>query len=657
MVQMATSVHITEMSELGSFSHRLLFRDKHSFLLSPWHDIPLQGPQEVSSSSFVCVCTTPAGAATPFELAIDEPFEPLRAVRETLNAPDPSSFGTESTSASSRGDTNGSQGPRTKASSLEHTFQPSIGHSRSDPRGTPGGQEADKGLPARKLPPALSQTTSYCGQNKFTSNAAEFVDREMCRKARLSLPRLPTTPLSATASSDASAPSAALFKWRKSVEKLNRSASNASKSISSPLLAPASTFNSSGVPKSPLKSPWFHNVSSPLLSQVLPPSPGGGGNDCGEVAPTGAIRKSSSFPNRVPQEEKKVRAIAGKAGAVADQNAGKWPWNIGFLPQTLDDIGASSLIASQSLLPAPLPVVEIGSPRRQRVGEVYAVKLLGMLMWKIAGATQLSRVVLAIAESNSMAPQLHGVDDVMRSLPGLVEAIYSWLLGRDAAANGPEGRILAGAVKEASASLATTLSTISTSHSAWKMHWQQECQVALSDLRVISALSNSELEAVWQGHVMDTPPTPFAATASTSPPPRSTRQQAQTEFSSQPLTSPLLDLALVSPGSDDSDGSRDSPPNASTAPAPLLAMRVRSFGGEDLRPQSSPLLTENRRVRRSWSFRGDHVAPPPSPLGKPMRKLTQSQSFKGSSPSPLPSPTNLPSQPSPKSPSLFSHGI
>eukprot|EP00271_Cylindrocystis_brebissonii_P016317 TRINITY_DN3972_c1_g1_i1.p1 TRINITY_DN3972_c1_g1~~TRINITY_DN3972_c1_g1_i1.p1 ORF type:complete len:633 (+),score=56.79 TRINITY_DN3972_c1_g1_i1:1146-3044(+) len=76
--QSPITIRTAEIGVPGSLSFRTLFVNQQSVLISPWHDVPLFGPD----ASISCICKTPAGSDICQELSFDEPYDPFRVKRQ-----------------------------------------------------------------------------------------------------------------------------------------------------------------------------------------------------------------------------------------------------------------------------------------------------------------------------------------------------------------------------------------------------------------------------------------------------------------------------------------------------------------------------------------------------------------------------------------------
>eukprot|EP00271_Cylindrocystis_brebissonii_P013180 TRINITY_DN3280_c0_g1_i1.p1 TRINITY_DN3280_c0_g1~~TRINITY_DN3280_c0_g1_i1.p1 ORF type:complete len:800 (-),score=63.73 TRINITY_DN3280_c0_g1_i1:177-2576(-) len=109
------------------------------------------------------------------------------------------------------------------------------------------------------------------------------------------------------------------------------------------------------------------------------------------------------------------------------------PWNIGLCPQTATEYGTMAPALDCSGVDGPRllrrwepnEVIEIGAQDPRRMGEVYAVKVLGAFVMNEGG--EASWKIIAIAADDPMAEHLHDAADIERWLPGCVMQIRNWL--------------------------------------------------------------------------------------------------------------------------------------------------------------------------------------------------------------------------------------
>eukprot|EP00271_Cylindrocystis_brebissonii_P002489 TRINITY_DN1313_c0_g1_i1.p1 TRINITY_DN1313_c0_g1~~TRINITY_DN1313_c0_g1_i1.p1 ORF type:complete len:1249 (+),score=189.12 TRINITY_DN1313_c0_g1_i1:963-4709(+) len=110
-------------------------------------------------------------------------------------------------------------------------------------------------------------------------------------------------------------------------------------------------------------------------------------------------------------------------------------WTVGLLPQTYgdpeksyDDNCGQGPVGGFPYDGWHLEVLDIGRGRAAQPGDVYAVKPLGAFTLVNVGTGHLCWKVVAVDARDPLAKQLNSVDDLMKLLPGLVDAIKKWLL-------------------------------------------------------------------------------------------------------------------------------------------------------------------------------------------------------------------------------------
>ena len=155
-----------------------------------------------------------------------------------------------------------------------------------------------------------------------------------------------------------------------------------------------------------------------------------------------------------------LRVAKSSDGHVA-RHASSAPWNCGVIPQTEHPAAPSSgtpTSASKGLkgwftspqptegggvVPpisprgdtarGPVQAIEFGGGTARRVGEVYAIKILGSF-GVVRGGVEAGRVewrVLGIASDHRMASTLGDVADMSKKMPGILEAVMEWVKGGD----------------------------------------------------------------------------------------------------------------------------------------------------------------------------------------------------------------------------------
>jgi len=98
-------------------------------------------------------------------------------------------------------------------------------------------------------------------------------------------------------------------------------------------------------------------------------------------------------------------------------------WNYGALPQTWEDPSIKDEHTECSGDNDPLDVCEIGSRVANR-GDVIQVKVLGALAMIDEGETDWK--ILAIDVKDKLAKILNNIEDVMKHMPGFIEATFEW---------------------------------------------------------------------------------------------------------------------------------------------------------------------------------------------------------------------------------------
>lgn len=102
---------------------------------------------------------------------------------------------------------------------------------------------------------------------------------------------------------------------------------------------------------------------------------------------------------------------------------GDMMFNYGILPQTWED---PNIISNETKLGGdndPLDIIDIGLYQKQ-IGSIYSVKILGILPmidnnetdWKIIG----------ICNNDPLAFKLNNLDDIKKTIPGILDAIKNW---------------------------------------------------------------------------------------------------------------------------------------------------------------------------------------------------------------------------------------
>lgn len=128
---------------------------------------------------------------------------------------------------------------------------------------------------------------------------------------------------------------------------------------------------------------------------------------------------TKNFMNPIKQDVKK-----GKMRFVKNSFPYKgYIWNYGAIPQTWEDPTMTDAHTGQKGDGDPIDVVEIGYKVAAR-GEIKKVKVLGVMALIDEGETDWK--VIAIDVNDPLAEKLNDIDDVKKTMPGLLEATYDW---------------------------------------------------------------------------------------------------------------------------------------------------------------------------------------------------------------------------------------
>lgn len=153
--------------------------------------------------------------------------------------------------------------------------------------------------------------------------------------------------------------------------------------------------------------------------------------------------------------------------------------NYGALPQTWEDPNQTSIDGLKGDND-PLDCCEIGS-KILTTGTIQKVKILGSLALIDDG--ELDWKVIAISVDDPLANEIHGLDDVERKLPGILDATREWFRNYKIPAGKPANSF---AFNEKYRGIDDTMATIKECGSAWqrlidKTHLapgEDACQVA-----------------------------------------------------------------------------------------------------------------------------------------------------------------------------------
>jgi len=98
-------------------------------------------------------------------------------------------------------------------------------------------------------------------------------------------------------------------------------------------------------------------------------------------------------------------------------------WNYGAIPQTWEDPNLTDEHTGQKGDGDPIDVIDIGYKVSRR-GEVKLVKVLGIMALIDEGETDWK--VIAIDVNDPLSSKLNDIEDVRKTMPGILEATYDW---------------------------------------------------------------------------------------------------------------------------------------------------------------------------------------------------------------------------------------
>lgn len=128
---------------------------------------------------------------------------------------------------------------------------------------------------------------------------------------------------------------------------------------------------------------------------------------------------TKDFMNPIKQDVKK-----GKMRFVKNHFPYKgYIWNYGAIPQTWEDPNITDTHTGQKGDGDPIDVVEIGYKVASR-GEIKKVKVLGVMALIDEGETDWK--VIAIDINDPLAEKMNDIEDVKKTMPGLLEATHDW---------------------------------------------------------------------------------------------------------------------------------------------------------------------------------------------------------------------------------------
>jgi len=99
-------------------------------------------------------------------------------------------------------------------------------------------------------------------------------------------------------------------------------------------------------------------------------------------------------------------------------------FNYGMLPQTWEDPAKTGFNGTKGDND-PLDVMEVGTARRWKTGEMRKVKVLGDL--ELIDQGELDHKIIVIDAEDPLAAQLNSAADLPRVMPGVLEKLVDWL--------------------------------------------------------------------------------------------------------------------------------------------------------------------------------------------------------------------------------------
>lgn len=382
-----------EFGAPGSLFHRCCLLDWQGRVVSPWHHVPLHA----CDAAFHFVCTTPQDSWAQLEAAPDEEFNPLRVVRRPKTSSIP---GPTSTSTAAAG--------RPNAGEQSHRV-----HTRSRHSGSHGV------IPASLPELETLSKSSYTEGFSFGARGASLGHvraQSLTTQCSSALDARPGAGPDAS-SSGARAVEGGGWDEEHEEEVVRRRKAHTWKELHTMEpghYAENSIFNIGFLPQT-----WADR-SSLLLSMSH-----AGSSSSRESTPRG-ISVSGRSSARSTLSSGTGHASGGHAAASMPSTLASASVAASSSPSSASAfLGSESEVTGAGGLGRPVEAIEIGM-RQARRGEVYSTKPLaafaveeepGCVAWK----------VVVIATDDALAPQLHGLADLERLYPAVLEQIQEWI--------------------------------------------------------------------------------------------------------------------------------------------------------------------------------------------------------------------------------------
>eukprot|EP00271_Cylindrocystis_brebissonii_P001276 TRINITY_DN11585_c0_g1_i1.p1 TRINITY_DN11585_c0_g1~~TRINITY_DN11585_c0_g1_i1.p1 ORF type:complete len:698 (-),score=102.83 TRINITY_DN11585_c0_g1_i1:654-2747(-) len=446
----------------GSLSFRVLFVSPQNSLLSPWHDIPL-----CSAGGFSCVCTTPAGSWLRFQVAQDEPSDPLRVDR--VAGP----VMTRSTSLRPATSSQGPPSPRSRDSS---------GPSRMKAmRVLSSGSVSDTDPHAPKTEEAASSTTG-----DVALRAAHFSEDTSWHLGFF--PQTSCPVYQASQGSSRNTPHASSLNQ-------NRAASNLGDSC---LSAPNDTVENSNFVTAGMDKPTGGRRKNNVTFLDV-------GTQNNSEAP--AVRMSASEARAITVATRKSAVVVPSDASLP--NEGLPSRGSGAEHPATNHIRESSggghterpgALKVRSKKNRPLEAMEIGCQKGRSPGEVYEVRPLAVFSRVRSGEQEREALaVVVVATDNPLAEVLDDGEDVEVVFPGMLKRMRDWLekqqrvLGFEELRDGVSSSVIL-----TDTSLHSTTGRVSKSHLVWQ--GQYELATLQTEPVVLPSLEENLLTALWDAY-------------------------------------------------------------------------------------------------------------------------------------------------------------